>query len=69
MKSLTEITEDSMIAAHTAGQAYWNRNKPRAASNESIESLARSLGYHDGNALAFCAGLYGAQRRETMGGL
>jgi hypothetical protein len=69
MRGLTDVTEDSMIAAHKAGIAYWNRNKPGGASNESIESLARSLGYHDGDMLAFCAGLYGAERRATRGGL
>ena len=45
MSGLTEITEASMVAAHQAGMAYWNRNKPYDATPENVKMLARTLGY------------------------
>jgi hypothetical protein len=63
MSGLYEITEDSMVAAHKAGIAYWQRNTPIGATADNIESLARSLGYHEGDMYAFIAGFFGARRR------
>ena len=47
MSGLTETTEASMVAAHQAGMAYWNRNKPYDATPENVKMLARTLGYRD----------------------
>jgi hypothetical protein len=65
MSGLTEITEASMVAAHQAGMAYWNRNKPYDATPENIKMLARTLGYHDADNESFCAGFYGAKKRSV----
>lgn len=63
--SLTE-SEKSMIAAHKAGMAYWQRNKPIGATEDSLASLARSCGWRDEDNAAWLAGFYGAKRREMQ---
>jgi hypothetical protein len=69
MTRLRETTEQTMIAAHKAGMAYWNRNKPQDATRENLESLARSCGWHGADNESWLAGFYGAKRRTTQGGL
>ena len=54
-----------MVAAHQAGMAYWNRNKPYDATPENVKMLARTLGYHDADNESFCAGFYGAKKRSV----
>lgn len=65
MSGIREITEQTMIDAHKAGMAYWQRNKPHNATDDNLRSLARSCGWHDANNDAWLAGFKGAQRRET----
>lgn len=62
---IRETTEESMVAAHKAGLAYWQRNKPRDASRDQLESLARSCGWHGVDCDSFIAGVLGAKRREA----
>jgi hypothetical protein len=52
-----------MIDKH--GMAYWTRNKPYDATRESLESLARSCGWHGEDNVAWLAGYYGAMRRAA----
>ena len=59
---LREINEVSMIAAHKAGMVYWQRNKPYDATRESLESLARSCGWHGADNEAWLAGFYGVKK-------
>jgi hypothetical protein len=63
---LRETSEATMIAAHQAGMAYWKRNKPTLATNENLESLARSCGWHGEDNVAWLAGFYGAKHREEV---
>ena len=63
---MTETNEQTMIAAHKAGQAYWNRNKPYDATRENLESLARTCGWHGENNVAWLAGYYGAKQRNVV---
>lgn len=65
MTGLHEVNEDSMIAAHQAGMAYWRRNKPRDATPDNLASLARSCGWHGEDNAAWLAGFYGARRRDN----
>lgn len=58
------MSEATMIEAHKAGIAYWEHNKPTEASRESLESLARSCGWHGEDSDAWLAGFYGARRRD-----
>jgi hypothetical protein len=60
-----ETSEQTMVAAHQAGMAYWKRNKPSDATRESLESLARSCGWHGADCEAWVAGFYGAKRRSA----
>ena len=64
MSGLRETNEQTMIAAHKAGVAYWQRNKPVHATREDLESLARSCGWRGEDNAAWIAGYYGAQRRD-----
>ena len=65
MNGLHETTEATMIEAHKAGAAYWNRNKPHNATRDALELLARSCGWHGEDNAAWLAGFYGARQRET----
>ncbi len=65
MSGLYESTEQTMIAAHQSGMAYWKRNKPHDAPYESLASLARSLHWHGADNYAWLAGLYGAKSRDN----
>jgi hypothetical protein len=62
--SLHEVTEATMVAAHASGVTYWKRNRPHAATVEAIESLGRTLGWHEADNVAFVAGFFGAKRRD-----
>lgn len=62
---LRQTTEQTMIAAHQAGVAYWKRNKSEGATDDSLALLARSCGWHGEDNTAWLAGYKGAQRRET----
>jgi len=64
MTGIRETTEESMIAAHKAGMAYWQRNKPWEATLPNLRALARSCGWHGDDCDAWVAGFYGAKRRE-----
>lgn len=63
MSGIRGITEQSMIAAHKAGMAYWRNNRPANATRESLQSLARSCGWHGEDNQAWIVGYYGAQHR------
>lgn len=63
LQGLTETAEQTMVAAHQAGMAYWRNNKPDGVSREALASLARSCGWHGDDNDAWLAGYYGAQRR------
>ena len=63
MTSLRETTEETMVAAHKAGMAYWKQNKPYYTTAEDLASLARSCGWHGEDNAAWLAGFYGAKRR------
>lgn len=58
------MSEDTMINAHKAGIAYWERNKPYDATRKGLMILARSCGWRGENAVAWLAGFYGAKDRE-----
>jgi hypothetical protein len=62
---LRETTEDTMIAAHKAGVAYWKRNKPLQSNLRELRSVARSCGWHGEDCEAWVAGFLGAKRRES----
>jgi hypothetical protein len=62
---MREQDEQSMVAAHKAGMAYWNRNKPENATRESLAVLARTCGWHGKDNECWLAGFYGAKRRAT----
>ena len=64
MSGLYEISEQSMIAAHKAGMAYWNRNRPSVTDKLLLLSFAQSCGWHDEDAAAWLAGYFGAKRRD-----
>ena len=59
-------SEESMIAAHQAGMAYWRRNKPQA-STDKLAFVARSCGWPGELETAWMAGYLGAKQRETVG--
>lgn len=63
MSALRESTVASMIAAHKAGRAYWQRNRPQDATREGLESVARSCGWHGEENFSWLAGFYGAKDR------
>jgi hypothetical protein len=63
--SLRETTEATMIAAHKAGVAYWRNTRAHDATRASLESHARSCGWHGEDNVAWLAGFYGAMRREA----
>ncbi len=64
MSGLHKITEDTMIEAHQAGMAYWNRNKPSEATREDLALLARSRHWHDEDNECWLAGFYAAKKRN-----
>ena len=66
MSGLHETTEATMIEAHKAGMAYWQRNKPHQATRDSLASHARSCGWYDENNEAWLAGFYGAAKRDFL---
>ena len=63
MTGLYETTEATMVAAHKAGMAYWQRNRPYDSTSESLAQVARSCGWHGDDMVAWLAGYYGAQAR------
>ncbi len=66
MSGLRETNEQTMIAAHQAGMAYWKRNKPMNATWDNLASLARSCGWHGEDNVSWLAGFYGAKSRDQM---
>lgn len=67
--SIRETNEQTMIAAHKAGIAYWRNNKPYTATRDSLLFHARTCGWHgtdSDNELtdAWLAGYYGAMARD-----
>lgn len=65
IEPMRETTEATMIAAHKAGMAYWNRNRPWDAKRENLASLARSCGWHGEDCIAWLSGFFGAKRRDA----
>jgi hypothetical protein len=63
--SLRVSNEQTLIAAHKAGIAYWRNNRPVDATREALESHARSCGWHGADNTAWIAGYYGELRRMT----
>ncbi|HEX6826119.1 MAG TPA: hypothetical protein VF077_07355 [Nitrospiraceae bacterium] len=61
--------ERELIAAHKAGVAYWERNKPHEATQAGLEFHARTCGWHGELNGAWIAGFLGAKRREQSGGI
>jgi hypothetical protein len=59
------MDEQTMIAAHKAGRAYWLNNRPHDATLEGLTSVARSCGWHDEAAVAWLAGYYGEKKRTA----
>ena len=64
MQGLRQINEESMIAAHKAGVAYWRMNRPAHASRGALTTLAKSNGWHGEDCTAWLAGFYGAKARQ-----
>jgi len=62
---MNDTTEATMIDAHKAGVAYWQRNKPRDATRAGLASLARSCGWDDELTDIWLAGFYGAKSRDN----
>ena len=63
MSGLYEVTEESMILAHKAGQDYFKRNLNSDPSENDLAMLGRSLHWHDADNYAFIAGYFGAKHR------
>lgn len=66
VSGLYETTLETMLEANKAGAAYWNRNKPRDATREGLNSVARSCGWHGKDCVAWVDGFYGAVRRDFL---
>jgi hypothetical protein len=58
-----------MVMAHRSGTAYWRANRTHDANRADLERLARTLGWHGEDNIAWIAGYYGAKRRATHGGI
>jgi hypothetical protein len=57
------MNEQTLVAAHKAGIAYWRMNRPVDATRDGLASHARTCGW-DGEATdSWLAGYYGERRR------
>jgi hypothetical protein len=63
---LRDTTEQTMVAAHRAGMAYWRHNRPVNATRDSLSSHARTCGWHGEDNAAWLAGYY-AEMSRTLG--
>jgi hypothetical protein len=68
MTSIRETNEQTMIAAHKAGQAFWRQSQIAGieAARHTLEWHARTCGWHGKDNEAWIAGYYGEHKRTSV---